>query len=203
MSITKSRFYPWLLVVLYSLLGIFFPAAVTQFSVVVPELSKALNGSQDTVLLADSLRAVCLVIAMFLSGYVYNKLGLRKTIMLGLIFQSTPQFLLPLAVEMKSLPLFFLFKGMQGLNSMAFPLYISTITTWMSSRYTGLATAIFNGSFVAGSGIGASIASAIVPALGWKMSFYAIGGICLFFAIPVVIFTHDKPRAEAPKAEKK
>ncbi|MBS5063419.1 MAG: MFS transporter [Hungatella hathewayi] len=192
MNITKYKYYPWLLVICYSLLGIFFPAAVTQFSMVVNDLAAALKVDSQVVLLADTTRAVCLVGAMFLSSYVYQHLGLRKTMALGLMFQILPQFLIPLTVRFQCVPLLFLFKGMQGLNSMAFPLYISTITLWMDKRYTALATAVFNGSFVAGSGVGAWIAGKIVPALGWEAAFWAVGGICLFFAIPVLVITRDK-----------
>lgn len=196
MDITKHKSYPWLVVICYSLLGIFCPAAVTQFSLVVSDLAKALNVDSDVILLADSTRAVCLVCAMFLSSYVYKKLGLRKTIALGLMFQIAPQFLIPLAVNLNSVPLVFLLKGMQGLNSMSFPLYIYTITIWMSEKYVALATAIFNGSFVAGSGIGAWISGKIIPIFGWQSSFYVVGGMCLLFALPVLLITRDKTQQE-------
>lgn len=192
MKITNYKSYPWLLVVCYSLLGIFFPAAVTQFSMVVNSLSEALAVDRQVILLADTTRAVCLVTAMFLSSYVYKRFGLKKTMALGLMFQILPQFLIPMAVNGKYILLLFLFKGMQGFNAMAFPLYISTITLWMDKRYTALATALFNGSFVAGSGVGAWISGRIVPVLGWQASFYAVGGICLFFAIPAWLLTKEK-----------
>lgn len=192
MNITKNKSYPWLLVICYSLLGIFFPATVTQFSMVVNELAEALAVDSQVILLADTTRAICLVVAMFLSSYVYKRFGLRRTMALGLMFQILPQFLIPLAVGAQCIPLLFVFKGMQGFNAMAFPLYISTITLWMDERYTALATAVFNGSFVAGSGVGAWIAGKIVPALGWQASFFSVGGICLLFAIPALLITRDR-----------
>lgn len=195
MNLTNRKSYPWLLVGCYSLLGIFCPAAVTQFSMVVGDLAQAMGVDSQTILLSDTARAVCLVVAMFLSSYVYRRLGLRKTIALGLLLQTLPQFLIPLAVDFQSLPMLFVVKAMQGLNAMAFPLYISTITMWMDERYTALATAVFNGSFAAGSGVGAWLSGIIVPALGWRASFLAIGVMCAVLAIPVVVFTRDKPRA--------
>ena len=203
MNITKYKSYPWLLVACYSLLGIFFPAAVTQFSMVVNSLSEALAVDRQVILLADTTRAVCLVTAMFLSSYIYKRFGLKKTMALGLMFQILPQFLIPMAVNGRHIPLLFLFKGMQGFNAMAFPLYISTITLWMDKRYTALATALFNGSFVAGSGVGAWISGKIVPVLGWEASFYAVGGICLLFAIPAWMLTKDKIKAAPPEREGK
>lgn len=197
MKLTQQKFYPWLLVVCYSLLGIFCPAAVTQFSMVVGELAEALGVETQTVLLADTCRAVCLVIAMFLSSWAYLRLGLRGTIGLGLLFQALPQFLIPLAVDLESLPVFFACKAAQGLNAMAFPLYISTITMWIDRRYAALSTAIFNGSFAAGSGVGAWVAGLLVPALGWRASFYAIGVMVAVLAVPVLLFTRDKPPAPA------
>ena len=200
MKITDRKSYPWVLVVCYSLLGLFFPAAVTQYSMVVGDVAEALHVPQQTVLLADNVRAVCLVCAMFLANFMYRKLGLQKTMALGLLFQILPQFVIPLAIRGGFLPALFVLKGMQGLNSMAFPLYISTITLWISERYAGLATAIFNGSFAAGSGVGSWIAGKIVPAFGWEASFYVVGGICLLFAVPVLLITRDKPRTPAPSA---
>ncbi len=201
MKITERKSYPWILVVCYSLLGIFFPAAVTQYSMVVGNVAEALHVPQQTILLTDNVRAICLVCAMFLANFMYRKLGLRKTMALGLFFQIFPQLMTPLAVRSGFLPALFVLKGMQGLNSMAFPLYISTITLWRCERYAGLATAIFNGSFAAGSGIGSWIAGKIVPAFGWEASFYVVGGICLALAIPAMLITRDKPYTEIVRTE--
>ncbi len=192
MKFEKNKNYSKLLVLSYSLLGICFPATVTQFSLVIEDISGILQVGQDVILLADTFRAICLVIAMFASTLIYKKIGLKGTMVLGIFFQISPQFLIPLAINMNSLPLLFLFKGMQGANAMAFPLYIYSISLWVDSKYLGLATAIFNGSFVAGSGIGAFVSSLVIPQLGWEMSFYVIGIACLVFAIPALIMTKDK-----------
>ncbi len=197
MNLTKRPEYPWLIVVTYSLLGVCMPAAVTQFSMLVSTMAAEMQVDEQTILLADSLRAVCLVTAMFLSGIIHKRLGLRKTMMLGLFFQIAPQFLIPLAIRTQSLPFFYLSKGMQGLNAVAFPLYLATISSWSSSRNRGLATAIFNGSFTAGAGVGAWGASIIIPRLGWQMSFYFVGASCLVFAVPVLLITREKPAAES------
>jgi len=189
---TEKKYYPWLLVLVYSMLGIFCPAAVTQFSMVVDDLAKALQVDQQIVLQADTCRAVCLVIAMFLSSYIYRRLGLRKTIALGLAFQALPQFIIPFAVSINSIPLFFIAKASQGLNAIAFPLYISAITMWIDKRYYALSTAIFNGSFTAGAGVGAWISGRIVPAMGWRSSFYIIGIMVVICSVPVLLLTRDR-----------
>lgn len=193
MKLTEKKCYPWLLVLFYSMMGIFFPAAVTQYSMTADNLAAALNVSESVILLADTCRAVCLCSAMFLSGPAYRRFGLRKTMAIGIMFQILPQFLIPLAANIQSLPLLFVFKSMQGLNAVAFPLYISAITLWMDERYDAVATSVFNGSFTAGSGIGAFIAGKLIPRCGWQGSFYAIGFICLIMSIPVLLITRDKP----------
>lgn len=203
MESKKETLYPIALVITYSLLGICMPAAVTQFSMLVGTMAKIMEVSERIVLLADSLRAVCLVIAMFLSGIAYKHLGLKKTMALGLFFQIAPQFLIPFAVNNKSIYLFFISKGMQGLNAVAFPLYLTTISTWTSNRYRGLATAIFNGSFTAGAGLGAWISGLLIPRMGWKMSFYFVGIACLIFAIPVLVITKENKKiTDKPAIEK-
>lgn len=197
MKITEKKYYPWLLVFCYSIMGIFFPAAVTQYSMIVDDLTGAMHVSGSIILMADTCRAICLFSAMFLTGYIYKHLGLRKTMALGISCQVIPQFVIPIAINFHNLPMLFVFKAMQGLNAIAFPLYISTITLWMDERYDAIATAIFNGSFTAGSGVGAFITSRIIPAVGWKSSFYAIGCLCLITCIPVLLITRDKPVTNA------
>lgn len=196
MELTKRPEYPWIIVITYSLLGVCMPAAVTQFTMLVETMAKEMMVDEQTILLADSLRAVCLVTAMFLSGVIHKKFGMRKTMMLGLFFQIAPQFLIPLAVHNRNLVFFYLAKGMQGLNAVAFPLYLANISAWSSSRQRGLATAVFNGSFTAGAGVGAWVSSMIIPRLGWQMSFYFVGFCCLFFAVPVILITREKETAD-------
>lgn len=197
MSHRKEEMYPWIIVALYSCLGFTMPAAVTQYSMVVGEVAQALSVPQQTVLLSDTVRAVCLVCSMFFSSWFYRHIGLRKTMALGLTFQILPQFLVPMAIGLKSLPLLFILKGLQGCNAITFPLYISTIVMWVGDRYKGAATAIFNGSFVAGAGIGSWLSGIIIPALGWQSSFYLVGGLCLVFAVPVIMLTRDKTEVQA------
>jgi MFS family permease len=194
-NITKSAAYPWLLVLFYSLLGMTCPAAVTQYSMVANNISADFGGASQLILLADSVRAVVLVLAMFLSGIFYKKIGLRRTILLGVIFQSGSQLLVPFAIALKSIPLLFVFKCMQGLNAIAFPLYISAITMWISDRYKGLATAIFNGAFIAGGGVGSFITSRIMLHFDYKASFFVLSGLCILFAIPSLLLTRDKNTA--------
>ena len=173
-------------------MGILFPAAVTQFSMVVDDLAEIFEVSRSVILTTDTVRAVCLVIAMFFGGIVSGKLGLKKTMVLGICFQVFPQLLMPVAISTRSLVMLFVLKGLQGLNAMAFPLYISAIVMWMSSKYTALATAIFNGSFAAGSGIGAFISGKIIPVFGASASFTVIGAACGILAIPAILLTHEK-----------
>ncbi|MDR1106218.1 MAG: MFS transporter [Treponema sp.] len=186
----KNKPYkPWLLVAGYSLLGISFPAAVTQFTMFVPEMAAAMEVDTRLILLADSLRAVCLVAAMFLSGPVYRRLGRWRTICLGILFQTMPQFLLPIAVQFRSIPFFFIFKAMQGCNAVAFPVYLSTITACIPPGSAGLATAVFNGSFTAGAGIGAWLSGILAPVLGFRWTFYSLGALCVLFALPALYVT--------------
>lgn len=192
MNITERKYYPLILVIFYSCLGITLPASVTQFSMVVSELSQVMNVNKQIILLADTFRATCLVFALFLSSYIYKKIGLKKAITLGLMFQILPQFFIPIVIKLQSIPFLFLLKGIQGFNAIAFPLYLYSIIIWMPSRFKGLATAVFNGSFVAGAGIGAWISGKIIPTLGWNISFYFIGVLCLIFAVPALILTRDR-----------
>lgn len=203
MDLTKKSSYPWILVAVYSLLGFCLPSTVTQFAMLIGTIAEEMQVSEQTVLLADTFRAVCLVTALFASSLLYKKFGLRKTIFIGLCCQIIPQFVLPLGIEHKNLFILYMFKGMQGMNALAFPLYISTITSWVNDNSKGLATSVFNGGFTAGAGLGAWVSGKTIPLLGWKMSFYALGVMCIFFAIPVLLITREKEAGSSLKKQNK
>ena len=63
-------------------MGILFPAAVTQFSMVVDDLAEIFEVNKSIILTTDTVRAVCLVAAMFFGGIISNRLGLKKTMAL-------------------------------------------------------------------------------------------------------------------------
>lgn len=198
LKLTSKKYYPALLIIIYSLLGMTIPAAVSQFTMSVTEIAAAMNVSEQTILTAETVRAACLVVSMFLSNVFYRKLGLRKTIALGLCFQIIPQFVLPTAIHWGSVPLLFIFKGLQGCNSIAFPLYISAILMWVDHSHTGFSTALFNGSFIAGNGLGGWLAARLIPEFGWQPSFYIIGFLCMLFALPAIMVTaENKERKES------
>lgn len=203
MDLTKKSNYPWILVGIYSLLGFCLPSTVTQFAMLVGTIAEEMQVSEQTVLLADTFRAVCLVTALFASSLLYKKFGLRKTIFIGLCCQIIPQFVLPLGIEHKNLFILYMFKGMQGMNALAFPLYISTITSWVNEKSKGLATSVFNGGFTAGAGLGAWVSGKTIPLLGWKMSFYSLGVMCIIFAIPVLLITREKENGASLKKQTK
>lgn len=191
MKLTSKKYYPVLLIVLYSLLGMTIPAAVSQFTMSATEIANTMKVSEQTILSAETVRASCLVVSMFLSNVIYRRLGLKRTIALGISFQIIPQFILPTAINAGSVPLLFLLKGMQGCNSIAFPLYISAILMWVDDAYAGFSTAFFNGSFIAGNGLGGWLTARLIPGFGWQPSFYIIGVFCIIFALPAIIVTEE------------
>jgi predicted MFS family arabinose efflux permease len=79
---------------------------------------------------------------------------------------------------------------MQGFNAVAFPVFLSNITACISPRFTGLATAIFNGSFTAGAGFGAWFSGKLIPFFGLDWTFYSLGLLCMSLAVPALFFTH-------------
>lgn len=177
------------MVLVFSLLGMTLPGAVTQFSMTVNNLANKLSVSSQLILFGDTIRATFLVISMFASSYAYNIFGLRKTILIGVLCHVIPQFLIPIA---PSFWIYIVLKGVSGCNAIAFPLYISTIVKWVKNEQKGFSTAFFNGSFIAGSGVGGWVAGYIMPTKGWAMSYYAMGFLTLIFGIITLIITRDK-----------
>lgn len=175
----------WYIVLISSLMGCSISSAFPQFSMTVTNVAQTTGLAESFLLTSDTVKSAAIVAAMLCSGFMYKKLGARITFIIALICTVLPQFLLPFV----SSPAIFMFlKIMQGFASVIFPVFLLIIMDVISERQSGLATAIFNGIFYSGGGVGGTIAGFFIAKSGWISSYFALGIIELIIGL-VWLFT--------------
>lgn len=190
--------YGWYLVVINGLIGISMTAAFPQFTMVVGDLSKQMNTTEEYLLLSDTIKAFAIMAGMFCSGVVYNRFGLKKTFLISLACMVIPQVIFPF---LTSTTLLMPLKIIQGFSAMIFPVFILIIMEWIREAQHGIATAVFNGIFYGGAGIGATIYGLIISEFGWKASFFLGSLMTLIPGIIWILTVKEKGSGGESKEE--
>lgn len=192
----KNRTYAWYIVFINALVGCTITASFPQFSLTVGELAQVSGLSEQILLGSDTVKSIGIVSAMLVSGFFYKKLGARGTFILALLATAVPQFLFP---YITSVPSMMAAKFIQGFSSVIFPVFLLIIMEWIDDSQTGSATAIFNGIFYGGGGIGGTIAGFAIASRGWISSYYVVGILQVLFGVIWLITVKEKPH-NAPHA---
>lgn len=187
----KNNTYGWYIAILSALFGCVLTAGYPQFSLTVNDLAEKMQVSEEILLSGDTVKLAGVVLAMWLSDTCRRKLGLYRTILLGAAATIIPQFLLPVIT---SLPLFFVLKFIQGLSSIVFPIMMLLMMDWVEENQTGLVTAVFNGIFYGGGGIGATAASLVLSKWGWVATYYALGIVLAIVTAIWVLSVRERDR---------
>lgn len=185
-----KKWYGWYIVFISAFIGIGMTAAYPQFTMVVTEMSIQLNTTEEFLLFSDTVKSFTIIIAMLMSGAIYNKLKLKKTFIFAMICLLVPQIIFPfLTSSFWVIPL----KIMQGLSPVMFPVFILTIVDWIEQNKMGTATALFNAIFYAGAGFGATVSGFAIDLYGWKSSFFIVA---LMISIPAILYFFTVTRKE-------
>ena len=185
MRLDERKNYSWYVVFISALIGISMTAAFPQFTMVIAELSEKMKVTEDFLLFSDTIKSFAIMGGMLVSGPVYKKLGLRGTFVFSILTMIIPQILMPFAFGKISL---ILLKIIQGLCSVSFPVFLITIMSWTKKENTGTTTAVFNGLFYGGAGVGATLAGVTIALFNWQASFFVLA-LLLFFPSVIWFFT--------------
>jgi NNP family nitrate/nitrite transporter-like MFS transporter len=191
-----SNVMGWYVVLLNAVMGSAMAAHFSQFSMTVMQLSRFMDAPLETLLLSDIVKSFAIVVGMMISGAVYKRLGMRRTFAISIMLLVIPQLLIPYN---QSIPLLFLLKIFQGLNAIIFPLFLIGIFQWMPDYNQGIATALFNGIFFGGGGIGALLSGYAINLFGWIGSYWALALISLLLGV-IWIFTIKEKNEEVFKS---
>ncbi|WP_175548513.1 MFS transporter [Dethiosulfatibacter aminovorans] len=156
---------------LNALIGCTLSAGFPQSSMTIPFLSDRMNVSQELLLTADTVKTAGIVMAMFLSGFAYRKYGSVKTFLFSMLSAVVPLVVIP---YVRYIPFLFMLKFIQGFSSIIYPVFLIIIMDWIPENRIGLSTAVFNGIFYGGAGIGATFAGFVISRFGWVESYFTL-----------------------------
>ena len=187
----------WYIVLISSLMGCSISSAFPQFSMTVSSVAAKTGLSESFLLTTDTLKSASIVVAMLCSGFFYKKFGARITFIIALICTALPQFVIPYT----SVPAMLIFwKLVQGFSSVIFPVFLLIIMDVISERQAGLATAVFNGIFYSGGGVGGTLAGFFIAKSGWLSSYFALGIIALVIGLIWLFTVKDTTKDKASDA---
>ncbi|MDY5287260.1 MAG: MFS transporter [Lentihominibacter sp.] len=187
----------WYIVLISSLMGCSISSAFPQFSMTVSSVAEKTGLSESFLLATDTLKSAAIVVAMLCSGFFYKKFGARITFIIALICMALPQFVIPYT----SVPALLIFwKLVQGFSSVIFPVFLLIIMDVISERQAGLATAVFNGIFYSGGGVGGTLAGFFIAKSGWLSSYFALGIIALVIGLILLFTVKDTTKDKASDA---
>jgi MFS family permease len=166
-----------------------------QFSMTLESLAEASGLSRGLLLTGDTVKACAIIFAMLVSGFVYNRAGMRKTFVFSILASVLPQFLLP---AVRSPAVFFILKILQGLGPVIFPVFLVIIMNRIGAKNRGLAMAVFNGIFYCGGGIGGALAGFVIVKSGWRASYYVPAWIMIALGCLWLFFVREAPPGERP-----
>lgn len=177
-----GKWYGWYVVLVSAMIGFGMTSTFPQFTMAVEDLAIQLDTTKEFLLFSDTIKSCAVILAMLLSGFIYNKLKLKGTFVFAIACLLIPQMIFPfLTNSLWVIPL----KIIQGFNAVMFPLFILLIVDWVEQSKMGTATAIFNGVFYVGAGFGATISGFAIQISGWRASFFVVA---LLIFIPAVLW---------------
>jgi len=179
----KSKLYGWWVTIISTLTCFGIYASVTAYSVAIPKIAIALDVAKPEASLGVSIFLVGLALSLMVGGMIIDAIGVKKTVMLGMALLIIPQFVIPMIAEPGNLYLLYILRFIQGFSLMVWSAFIVSIVSWIPIQQKGLATALFLGGSIGGSGIGGIIAGQVIPTYGWESVFYILGALPLIFVI--------------------
>lgn len=199
-SYTKNKYYGWYVVFMNAFIGCVISAGFPQSSMTIPYLAEKIQVSHELLLISDTVKTVGIVVAMILSGFVYEKYGLIKTFLFSMFSVVLPLIIIP---YVEHIPVLFILKFIQGLASIVFPVFLIIIMDWIPENQTGFSTAVFNGIFYGGAGIGATFAGFVINKYGWVESYFALALVQVVVSFVWLLTVKEKDKFRQVKEVKK
>lgn len=194
----RKKMYGWYVVFINAIIGCVLSAGFPQSSMSIPYLSEVSGISQEALLFGDTVRTIGITIGMLVSGFFYKKLGSKKTFIMGMVLLMPGFFIIPYA---KSILVIYALKFMQGISSIIFPIFLIEIMNWIDEENRGLSTAVFNGIFYGGAGIGGTFCAFVIANFGWKESYWVLAIIHIVLAVLWVFTVKESTKAVEGDAE--
>ncbi|MEL7639427.1 MAG: MFS transporter [Solidesulfovibrio sp.] len=169
--------YRWVILVLACIASFPMMAGLSSFGIVAPLLQQKLSLTADQVETAGNILTWGLWFGFGLSSFFIARLGIKKTLLCGLLLVALPQFLIPMATSFQAV---LALRVIQGLCSMCIPVLFAYVagSGWFSAREGGIATGLFLGGINCGAFFGDAVANALVSQ-GLDTTMFVMGAFAL------------------------
>jgi|GEM_PF-3160973 len=196
----RSAKYGWWVTIISTLTCFGIYASVTAYSVAVPKKAEAIGVVRSDAALGVSIFLVGLALALIVGGMVIDRIGVKKTVLLGMLLLIVPQFLIPMITNFE---LLMVVRFVQGWALISWSAFMVSIMGWIPLKNKGLAAALFLGGSIGGSGIGGLIAGSLIPTMGYGAVFYVLGILPLLFLIIWMVSVKVPPHMLPPPGSEK
>ena len=201
LAATTRRRASWL-VVSASSVGLFLhfgSLLVNAFGVMLTSLCEAFNWTRGQVSLGFTLATLTAMLAMPLTGWLTDRLGARRPILIcTTLFGALYASLALLTPQRWHLFAVFLLLGMVGPGTSAIP-HASLISRWFAEG-RGLALGVAMSGTALGGVIWPSLTQSLLTSFGWRNAYAVSGGAVLLIAVPLMfLFLKDPPAADSTK----
>lgn len=164
------------------------------YTLILPEMREGLGLSYTQAGLLSTGNFIGYLIFAVIGGFLASKYGTRRVISLSLVLMGICMLLTGLANSFEQA---FALRLLTGLgNGGAYVPAMALGSIWFAMRRRGFATGIVSG----GIGVGTFLGGVIVPRIlvtygdvGWRYSWYYLGGAVLFVALLCYLLLRDRP----------
>ncbi len=161
MPISSSR--RWGILVLTSMTCMMIFASLTAYSVAEREIVNIFGISKTVAGLGTTIYAIGLVVGMIFGGFISDRIGIKGTVLTGMMLLIIPQFIIPSA---GSFSLILVLRFLQGLSFIAWAPFVACVVGWFTGKQKGLATGFYLGVALAGGMVGGFITGITLPSVG-------------------------------------
>jgi MFS family permease len=194
----KKERYRFVVLAMNTLVYMMLMAILVSFSISAPFLKEEFGLNDITLNYGYIAYSVGIVVSMWWGGRFFDRHGMRKTMIVASLFFLIPQFLIP---SIDSWGAITVLRFLQGNVIAVFPGLVAINGFWFPERERGLASGIFMGGLALGTAIGNYLCSLLLPLLGWRGTFIALGVMSLVLIIAWLAVVAKRTGIEHSRSE--
>ena len=131
-----------------------------------------------------------LVVSLWWGGKVFDRYGMKKTMLLAALLFLIPQFLIPYVFSWNTI---LLLRFIQGNVTAMFPGLVCLNGLWFPKKEHGLASGIYMGGLCLGTAVGNILCSTLLPIVGWRKTFIVLGLMAIIIFVGWFLIASKSP----------
>ncbi|ALR99892.1 hypothetical protein ATZ33_00395 [Enterococcus silesiacus] len=189
-----TNYFPWITLVILCIYGVGINSLRNSFQFFLPYLAKDFNGTVTSIALSSGIFMVSSGIGGVISGWLIDRISIRKSLLLGNIIILLAAITL---FQLVTAPSFVIVYGLIGGLGYGMSWGVPTqyyISQWFE-KSKGLALALLNNCNSLGLAVLAPIWSRLSKNQPWQTTYRSLA-ICLLIIIPIVLITLRNPNQQ-------